>query len=63
MRVFLILVAIIFFNGCAGGDTVAKRKEGQQLVCHKGHTKAVNAGDYFIHIDHGDSIGPCPEEK
>jgi uncharacterized protein YcfL len=63
MRAFFILIAMLMIAGCASSDTVADRKTGQQLVCHKGHTRAVTTGDYFIHIDHGDSIGPCAEEK
>lgn len=63
MRVFLILIVLMFLHGCATGDAVSDRKSGQQLVCHKGHTRAVTTGDYFVHMDHGDSIGPCPKEK
>lgn len=63
MRVLLLLIALISMHGCATGDVVSERKNGQQLICHKGHTRAVTTGDYFIHIDHGDSIGPCPKEK
>ena len=63
MRVLSLLFSIILLHGCATSDSVAKRKPGQHLVCHKGQTRAVTTGDYFIHQDHGDSIGPCAEEK
>lgn len=63
MRILFVLITLVSINGCATGDAVSERKTGQQLVCHKGHTRAVTTGDYFIHIDHGDAIGPCPAEQ
>ncbi len=63
MRILIVMVALVSIHGCATDDAVADRKAGQQLVCHKGHTRAVSTGDYFIHVNHGDSIGPCPTEK
>lgn len=63
MRILFILIVLVSIHGCATSDAVYERKAGQQLVCHKGNTRAVTTGDYFIHVDHGDSIGPCPEEK
>ena len=63
MRVLFILIGLMFFYGCATDDAVSKRQPGQQLVCHKGHTQAVTSGDYFVHQNHGDSVGPCPKEQ
>lgn len=43
-------------------DTIHNRRQGQQLVCHDGdETLAVSNADSFVHLDHGDAIGPCPE--
>lgn len=48
---------------CAA-DSVNDRREGQLIVCHKGkHTMAVSNADSFLHLDHGDTLGPCPEQK
>lgn len=66
MRAIVILImmaGLLCLGACATSDEVSDRKTGQQLVCHKGKTRAVTTGDYFIHTDHGDSIGPCPVEE
>ena len=47
--------------GCAA-DGIEDRRVGQQLVCHKGKTLTVSNANSFVHLDHGDSPGPCPEE-
>lgn len=48
--------------GCAG-DTISDRRAGQQIVCHKeSKTLTVSNADSFVHLDHGDTPGPCPEE-
>ena len=48
-------------TGCAT-DTIEQRRFGQQIVCHDGaKTLAVSNADSFVHLDHGDSPGPCPE--
>jgi len=55
-----LLLALV---GCAA-DSVNDRREGQLIVCHKGKkTLAVSNADSFLHLDHGDTLGPCPEEK
>jgi len=63
MRHIAILICMSLLCACAAGDDVSKRVYGQQLVCHKGHTQAVSTADSFVHMDHGDSIGPCPKEQ
>jgi hypothetical protein len=54
---------LLALPGCAA-DSVSDRREGQLIVCHKGNkTLAVSNADSFLHLDHGDTLGPCPEEK
>ena len=49
-------------GGCAT-DSIEDRRFGQQVVCHDGEkTLAVSNADSFVHLDHGDSPGPCPED-
>lgn len=62
MRI-LALIALIVLCGCATNDPISDRRPGQQLVCHKGHTQAVTSGDYFVHLNHGDPVGPCPKDQ
>ncbi len=59
--IILALVCLAMVYACASDD-VSERRYGQQLVCHKGRTQAVSTGDFFVHKDHGDTVGPCPEE-
>lgn len=47
--------------GCAA-DSIENRRQGQQLVCHDGKTLTVSNADSFVHLDHGDTLGPCPEK-
>jgi len=55
-----LLLALV---SCAA-DSINDRREGQLIVCHKGkHTMAVSNADSFLHLDHGDTLGPCPEQK
>ena len=55
-----VLLALV---SCAA-DSINDRREGQLIVCHKGkHTMAVSNADSFLHLDHGDTLGPCPEQK
>ena len=58
---FLIL-CLLALAGCATNDAVSKRQYGQQFVCHKGHTQAVSTANMFVHQNHGDTLGPCPNE-
>ena len=47
--------------GCAA-DSIEDRRFGQLMVCHDGdQTLTVSNADSFVHLDHGDSPGPCPE--
>lgn len=43
-------------------DSIQDRRYGQQLVCHEGKTLAVSNADSFVHLDHGDTPGPCAQE-
>jgi len=63
MRIFLLLIALTCLCACAKNDSISDRKYGQQLVCHNDKTMAVSNADSFIHQDHGDSLGPCPETR
>lgn len=54
------LVGLLVFTGCAT-DSIDDRRQGQQLVCHDGNrTLAVSNADSFVHLNHGDTAGPCP---
>jgi hypothetical protein len=64
MRVLLLsaaalMAATLLLHACAT-DTIEDRQFGQQLVCHDGKTLTVSNADSFVHLDHGDSPGPCP---
>jgi hypothetical protein len=62
MHVLALFPIILLLAACAG-DTVNDRQVGQQVLCHKGNkTLAVSNAASFVHLDHGDSPGPCPEE-
>lgn len=63
MRITVFLIGLFILSACATDDDVSKRVYGQQLVCHKGHTQAVSTGDSFVHLDHGDTPGPCPDKQ
>jgi hypothetical protein len=57
---FVLLAPLL--TACAT-DTIESRRVGQQMVCHKGSkTLTVSNADSFVHLDHGDSPGPCAEE-
>ncbi len=44
-------------------DTMESRRTGQLVVCHKQNkTLTVSNADSFVHLDHGDSPGPCAKE-
>ena len=58
-RLAAVLAAALLAAGCAT-DTIEDRRYGQQVVCHDGKTITVSNADSFVHLDHGDSLGPCP---
>lgn len=58
-RLAAVLAAALLAAGCAT-DTIEDRRFGQQVVCHDGKTITVSNADSFVHLDHGDSLGPCP---
>jgi hypothetical protein len=61
-RVVLVLICLALLSSCVSDD-VSTRRYGQQLVCHKDRSMAVTSGDLIVHQDHGDMVGPCPNEK
>lgn len=54
-----LLAALLLLSACAT-DTIEDRRFGQQVVCHEGKTLTVSNADSLVHLDHGDSPGPCP---
>jgi len=64
MKFFLTLCLIVPLLGLAScaTDTISDRRSGQLVVCHKDKTRTVSNADSFVHLDHGDNLGPCPEE-
>ena len=59
-RIACIVALVTALVGCAA-DTIESRRFGQQVVCHDGSkTLTVSNADSFVHLDHGDSPGPCP---
>lgn len=63
-RLPALLAALIALTGLLAGcaaDTIEDRRFGQQVVCHDGdQTLTVSNADSFVHLNHGDSPGPCP---
>ena len=55
-----VLAASTLITACAL-ESVAEHRIGQVLVCHKNKTIHVSNADYQRHIEHNDSVGPCPE--
>jgi hypothetical protein len=59
-KLICIVTVATVLSGCAT-DTIESRRFGQQVVCHDGgETLTVSNADSFVHLDHGDSPGPCP---
>ena len=57
-----LLILSVALSGCAS-DSMADRRFGQQVVCHDGErTLAVSNADSFVHLEHGDTPGPCPSD-
>ncbi len=65
MKLFLVIclmLPLLSLVSCAS-DTISDRRTGQILVCHKqSKTLTVSNADSFVHLDHGDNPGPCPDE-
>ena len=58
----LLLLAMPMLLAACAGDTIGDRRFGQQVVCHNGDkTLTVSNADSFVHLDHGDAPGPCPD--
>lgn len=55
------LLLVLLLSACAS-DTIADRRFGQQVICHNGSkTLTVSNAVSFVHLDHGDTPGPCPD--
>jgi len=63
MRLILFLILLVTVCGCVSSDPVSKRRYGQQHVCHDDRTLAVSTADMFVHQNHGDTLGPCPNDQ
>lgn len=60
--IFYLGAAIVALNACST-DTINDRRSGQLIVCHKeDKTLNVSNADSFVHLDHGDTPGPCAEK-
>lgn len=58
-----LLTALLFLSACAT-ETIEDRRAGQTLVCHDGKkTLTVSSADNFGHLNHGDTVGPCPGDE
>ena len=63
MRLTILCSTLLLLTACAA-DSINDRQTGQIIVCHKGKkTLTVSNAASFVHLDHGDTAGPCPEEK
>jgi hypothetical protein len=61
-------LATVFTNGIPSQSQfvlAAPAPSGECTVCHK-RTQTIelpcNSTDYLRHLDHGDTIGPCPSQ-
>lgn len=60
MSIFILVLAAVL-SACAK-DTIENRRFGQEMICHNDkETLTVSNADSFMHLQHGDSPGPCPE--
>jgi hypothetical protein len=63
MHFALLFTLVLLLPSCAS-DSVSDRQVGQQIVCHKGKkTLTVSNAASFAHLDHGDTVGPCPNDN
>ncbi|MDT8320105.1 MAG: hypothetical protein RQ826_06210 [Xanthomonadales bacterium] len=62
-RRLLIVLTCLALGACVT-DRIEDRRFGQQILCHDGdQTLAVSNADSFVHLDHGDALGPCPDPE
>jgi len=62
MRHGIVVFALSSFLSSCAADSIETRQHGQQLLCHDGKkTLAVSNADSFVHLQHGDTMGPCPD--
>jgi hypothetical protein len=59
-RALILCAPVVLLSGCAT-DTIEDRRYGQQIICHDGEkTLTLSNADGYGHLQHGDSVGPCP---
>jgi hypothetical protein len=59
----ILLLGILLLSACAT-DSIEDRRGGQVMVCHDGRkTLTVSNADSFVHLNHGDTAGPCAKEN
>lgn len=64
MSARLSAVFILLLLSACRDDTIEDRRHGQSVVCHDGSkTLSVSNADSFVHLGHGDTVGPCPNKK
>jgi uncharacterized protein YcfL len=64
MRFLLLLCLTPFVLASCASDSISDRRVGQQVLCHKSKkTLTVSNASSFVHLEHGDSPGPCPEQE
>jgi hypothetical protein len=62
VRALSIFILAAVLSACAK-DTIDDRRFGQQIICHEGEdTLTVSSANSIVHLEHGDSPGPCPEK-
>lgn len=62
-RVLTPILFAAFLSACAA-ETIDDRRHGQQIICHDGKkTLTVSSADNLVHLDHGDTPGPCPQNS
>jgi hypothetical protein len=59
-----LFVFVVFCLSSCATDSIENRQNGQLLICHHGKkTLTVSNADSFVHLQHGDSVGPCPADS
>jgi hypothetical protein len=60
------ILLLLFFLALAAckTDSIQDRRSGQVMVCHDAKkTLTVSNADSFVHLNHGDTAGPCPDTQ